>query len=407
MEAELLEIQNFLSQHPPFNELPEEVLQHVARHVEISYFREDTPIIHFGDQIHDLYVVRSGVVEVYRRKGELYNRLDQGALFGQMGLLTNNKVRFPAKATEDTLLYCIPEDIFQDLYENHDSFADFVEVQDNARLRQAISSSNEQNDLTTSKVRTLLSGEAPFVQKNETIQNAAIKMAEENVSSLLIIDTEVLEDDEDDSSSLLGIITDRDLCTRVLAAGLDPQDEVASVMTTEVISLDHNAYVYEAMLTMLRYNVHHLPVLKDKKPIGVIEATDIVRYESQNSLLLVSSIFQQQTIDDLASLSEQVKDSFVRLVNEDANSHMVGSAMSVIGRSFKQRILELAEEQFGQPPVPYCFLALGSMGRDEQLIVTDQESCFKACRPRSSLASISSFAESSIESFHSSMFFSV
>ncbi|GAA5647523.1 DUF294 nucleotidyltransferase-like domain-containing protein [Vibrio proteolyticus] len=373
MEAELLEIQNFLSQHPPFNELPEEVLQHVARHVEISYFREDTPIIHFGDQIHDLYVVRSGVVEVYRRKGELYNRLDQGALFGQMGLLTNNKVRFPAKATEDTLLYCIPEDIFQDLYENHDSFADFVEVQDNARLRQAISSSNEQNDLTTSKVRTLLSGEAPFVQKNETIQNAAIKMAEENVSSLLIIDTEVLDDDEDDSSSLLGIITDRDLCTRVLAAGLDPQDEVASVMTTEVISLDHNAYVYEAMLTMLRYNVHHLPVLKDKKPIGVIEATDIVRYESQNSLLLVSSIFQQQTIDDLASLSEQVKDSFVRLVNEDANSHMVGSAMSVIGRSFKQRILELAEEQFGQPPVPYCFLALGSMGRDEQLIVTDQD----------------------------------
>lgn len=373
MEAELLEIKNFLAQHPPFDELEDDVLNFVTKHVEISYYREDTPVIHFGDEIHDLYMVRSGVVEVYRRKGELYNRLDEGALFGQMGLLTNNKVRFPAKAIKDSLLYCIPEAVFQELYEKHESFADFVEVEDNARLRQTVSNSNEQNDLTTSKVRTLLTTEAPTIPKTESIQNAAIKMAEENVSSLLIIDPEVADDDEDDHNPLVGIITDRDLCTRVLAQGLDPNDDVSSVMTTEVISLDHNAYVYEAMLTMLRYNVHHLPVLKDKKPIGIIEATDIVRYESQNSLLLVSSIFQQQSIDELATLSEQVKDSFVRLVNEDANSHMVGSAMSVIGRSFKQRIIELAEEELGEPPVPYCFVALGSMGRDEQLLVTDQD----------------------------------
>ncbi|WP_100752745.1 MULTISPECIES: putative nucleotidyltransferase substrate binding domain-containing protein [Vibrio] len=373
MEAELLEIKNFLSQHPPFDELEDDVLNYITKNVEISYYREDTPVIHFGDEIHDLYVVRSGVIELYRRKGELYNRLDEGALFGQMGILTRNKVRFPAKAIKDSLLYCIPEAVFQELYENHESFADFVEVENNARLRNTVSNSNERNDLTTSKLRTLLSGEAPFIHKTESIQNAAIKMADENVSSLLIIDPNITDDDESDNNPLVGIITDRDLCTRVLAQGLDPGDDVASVMTTEVISLDYNAYVYEAMLTMLRYNVHHLPVLKDKKPIGIIEATDIVRYESQNSLLLVSSIFQQQSIEELATLAEQVKDSFVRLVNEDANSHMVGSAMSVIGRSFKQRIIELGEEELGEPPVPYCFVALGSMGRDEQLLVTDQD----------------------------------
>ncbi|KLN66517.1 DUF294 nucleotidyltransferase-like domain-containing protein [Vibrio sp. VPAP30] len=373
MEAELLEIKNFLSQHPPFDELEDDVLNYITKHVEISYYREDTPVIHFGDEIHDLYMVRSGVIEVYRRKGELYNRLDEGSLFGQMGLLTNNKVRFPAKAIKDSLLYCIPEAVFQELYDKHETFADFVEVEDTARLRQTVSNSNEQNDLTTSKVRTLLTSEAPTIPKSESIQNAAIKMAEENVSSLLIIDPDIAQDDEDDNNPLVGIITDRDLCTRVLAQGLDPSDDVSTVMTTELISLDHNAYVYEAMLTMLRYNVHHLPVLKDKQPIGIIEATDIVRYESQNSLLLVSTIFQQQSIEELSALSEQVKDSFVRLVNEDANSHMVGSAMSVIGRSFKQRIIELAEEELGEPPVPYCFVALGSMGRDEQLLVTDQD----------------------------------
>ncbi|MGL6056582.1 MAG: cyclic nucleotide-binding domain-containing protein, partial [Vibrio metschnikovii] len=90
MEAELIEIKNFLAQYPPFNELPESALNEAVHQVEIAYYRQDTPIIHAGDHIQDLYIVRSGVVEIYRRKGELYNRLSEGGLFGQMGLLTNN-----------------------------------------------------------------------------------------------------------------------------------------------------------------------------------------------------------------------------------------------------------------------------------------------------------------------------
>ncbi|WP_025520002.1 cyclic nucleotide-binding domain-containing protein, partial [Vibrio parahaemolyticus] len=222
-------------------------------------YRQDTPIIHFGDHIQDLFVVRSGVVEVYRRKGELYNRLDEGDLFGQMGLLTNNKVRFPVKAIEDTLLYCIPVEVFQEIYDNFDSFADFVEVENSARLRQTISENKDANDLTTSKVKTLLTGDAPTINRGQTIQQAAQLMAQDNISSLLIVDPDFVLDEDDPQSPVLGIITDRDLCTRVLAEGLSPQDDVSTVMTTEVISLDHNAYIYEAMLTMLRYNVHHLP----------------------------------------------------------------------------------------------------------------------------------------------------
>ncbi len=288
------------------------------------------------------------------------------------GLLMNNRIRMPAKAIEDTLLYCIPEDMFNSLYEEFDSFADFVEVEDSARLRSVVSTHTDANDLTTSKVRTLLTRDPFLIAKDESIQVAAQTMAEESTSSLLVTDPEAINDDED-GDRLVGIITDRDLCTRVLACGIDVSAPVSEVMTTEVISLDHNAYVFEAMLTMLRYNVHHLPVLRNKHPIGIIGLTDIVRYESQNSLLLVSTIFQQQSVEELQVLSEQVKDCFVRMVNEDANSHMVGSAMAVIGRSFKQRLLELAEEIQGPPPIPYCFLALGSMARDEQLIVTDQD----------------------------------
>ncbi|HCE4530655.1 TPA: cyclic nucleotide-binding/CBS domain-containing protein [Vibrio parahaemolyticus] len=372
MEAEQLEVLNFISQHPPFDELPEEQLKKIAIHAEVAYFRQGTDILKFGDTIRDLYMVRSGAVEIYRRKGELYNRIDAGGLFGQMGLLMNNRVRMPAKAIEDTLVYCIPENIFNELCDEFENFADFMELEDSARLRNAISSRSDGNDLTTAKARKILTRDPVTLEATASIQEAASLMAEENVTALLIVrPTEELTEEDDDQ--LLGILTDRDLCIRVLAQGIDTNISVSEVMSYDVVSLDYNAYVFEAMLTMLRYNVHHLPILKDKKPIGIIGMTDIVRYESQNSLLLVSSIFQQTSVEDLKQVSLQVKDCFVRMVNEDANAHMIGRAMSVIGSSFKQRLAELAEQELGPAPVPYCLVAMGSMARDEQLIVTDQD----------------------------------
>jgi len=371
MEVELLEIQNFISQHAPFDQLPEAALKEIAQSVEISYYRADSMVIEFGNKINELYIIRSGVVEVYRRTGELYNRLDQGSLFGQMGLLTNNKVRFPVKSVKDTLLYCIPQALFHDYCERYDTFADFMEVEGTTRLKQAVEEFNDDaSSLTSSKVKTLLSREFIRLANITSIQSVAMTMADENVSAVLIYDPTL---SDEDGNSFVGITTEHDLCAKVIATGLNVESPVSEVMSTELVSLDHNAYISEAMLLMLRHNVHHLPILKNKQPIGLIEVADIIRYESQNSLLFVSSIFQQQNINDLVLLSKQLKPCFVRMVNEDANSHMIGRAMSEIGRSFKQRLIELAEDEFGPPPVPYCFLALGSMARDEQLIVTDQD----------------------------------
>ncbi|MCV5856750.1 CBS domain-containing protein, partial [Escherichia coli] len=73
------------------------------------------------------------------------------------------------------------------------------------------------------------------MNRGQTIQQAAQLMAQDNISSLLIVDPDFVRDEDDPQSPVLGIITDRDLCTRVLAEGLSPQDDVSTVMTTEVI----------------------------------------------------------------------------------------------------------------------------------------------------------------------------
>ncbi|WP_286221515.1 putative nucleotidyltransferase substrate binding domain-containing protein [Marinobacter apostichopi] len=367
MQAELIDIRNHMANYPPFDEMSEELLDRVVGTIEVEYFRAGTSILEFGKANHWLYYIRSGAVEIYRRSGELYNRIGEGEMFGQFGLLMHQKVRFPAKALEDTLIYRFPEEIFRLLFENDDNFADFVEVEDNSRLRSALSRREKSNELMTSKVTRLITREPVSAPCTVRLQEAARIMTDQGVSALLLME------ENKGHTDLKGIITDRDLRTRALSEALPSETPISDIMSEDLITIRDTAFIFEAMLTMLHNNVHHLPVMDKHEVRGVIALSDIVKYESQSSLYLVSNIYHQQDVRGLQKISRDVRDSFVRMVNEDANSHMIGSAMAGIGRSFTQRLLELGEEKLGPPPVPYCFMALGSMARDEQLVVTDQD----------------------------------
>ncbi len=367
MQAELIDIRNHMANYPPFDEMPEELLDRVVGTIEVEYFRAGTSILEFGKPNHWLYYIRSGAVEIYRRSGELYNRIGEGEMFGQFGLLMHQKVRFPAKALEDTLIYRFPEEIFRLLFESDDNFADFVEVEDNSRLRSALSRREKSNELMTSRVTRLITREPVSAPCTVRLQEAARIMTDQGVSALLLME------ENKGHTDLKGIITDRDLRTRALSEALPSETPICDIMSEDLITIRDNAFIFEAMLTMLHNNVHHLPVMDKHEVRGVIALSDIVKYESQSSLYLVSNIYHQQDVRGLQKISRDVRDSFVRMVNEDANSHMIGSAMAGIGRSFTQRLLELGEEKLGPPPVPYCFMALGSMARDEQLVVTDQD----------------------------------
>ena len=366
MEVEQLEILTFLKDHVPFRWLPDDELTKVATQIDVSYFRAGATILEVGQTNSDLHIVRSGAVEIYLRNGELYNRLGEGGMFGQQSVLTKSPVRFPTKALDDTLIYFIPYALFIDLFDRYERFSDFVELENNKRLSHTVTRRQDANELMTSPVSKLITREQVAISEMASVKDAAFRMTEEDVSCLLVVDAL-------DATAMIGIMTDRDLRTRVIAQGLQYDTLVRDIMTPAPITIDASHFVFEAMLTMLTHNVHHLPVLHSGKPVGVIGISDIIRYESHNSLFVVSSIFEAQSVDEISALIPDIHASFNRMVNEDANSHMIGSAMSVIGRSIKQRLLALAEEQFGAPPIPYCFLALGSMARDEQLMLTDQD----------------------------------
>ncbi|MDA7086839.1 DUF294 nucleotidyltransferase-like domain-containing protein [Pseudomonas sp. SA3-5] len=366
MQIELIEIRDHLQRFPPFDGLPDDTLDEIARQVEVGYFKAGSDILSFGAEIHALHYIRSGAVEIYRRTGALYNRLTEGDVFGQFGLLRGHKVRLPARAIEDSLIYFIPGHLFEQLCEAHDFFADFVEAEGQSRLQSAVESQGNASELMKIKVRKLVSRRTVSVPLGTTVQQAARVMTEHSVSSLVILGPPP-------GQVMAGITTDRDLRTRVLAEGLALDTPVDRVMSPNPITINADDSVFEAMLCMLRHNIHHLPVVYRQRTVGVINLSDIIKYESQSSLYLVNNIFNKQSVAELQALVPDLRATFLRMVNDEATAHMIGSAMSGIGRSLTQRLLELAEQELGPPPVPYCFMALGSMARDEQLIVTDQD----------------------------------
>ena len=370
MHVELIEIRDHFSRFAPFDDLPEEVLDDLARQVQVRYFKAGTPILHQNDDITELHYIRSGAVEIYARNGELFNRLGEGDIFGQSSLRRGGRVRFPAKALEDTLIYFIPGELFSRLCDQYDHLADFVDTEGAKRLRSAVQPHGRASELVKVRVNKLVSRPPVMLDAESSIHRAAAVMTEQSVSALLITEPDA---EQPALQRVVGIITDRDFRTRVVSEALPPETPLRNIMTVDPVTLQVNASVLEAILCMLRHNIHHLPILQRRRPVGLINLADVIRYQSQSSLYLVNDIFNRTSISELQDLLPGVRETFVRMVEDEASARMIGSALSSIGRSFIQRLVDLAEQELGPPPVPYSFMALGSMARDEQLIVTDQD----------------------------------
>lgn len=369
MQIELIEIRDHLSRHAPFEDLPDETLDDIAQHVQVRYFKAGTPILENGEPVEELHYIRSGAVEIFLRSGELFNRLGEGDIFGQTSLRRSRTVRFPATALEDTLIYFIPATLFEHLSNTYDSFADFVDTEGSGRLKSAVQTQGRTSELLKVRVNKLISRPPVMLDMHSSIHRAAAVMTEQSVSALLITDTPA----GDASPRVVGIITDRDFRTRVVSEARRPETPISEIMSCDPITLQHTDSVLEAILRMLRHNLHHLPVLNRGRPVGLINLADVLQYQSRNSLYLVNDIFKRPSVKSLQSLLPQVQAIFVQMVEDEANAHLIGSAMSSIGRAFIQRLLDLAHDEFGPPPVPYCFMVMGSMARDEQSIVTDQD----------------------------------
>jgi len=363
MEIELIEIRDFLARTAPFHALPEGVLGSIAPAICIRYLRRGSAFPPADAEQSFLYVVRSGAVELREADGELAEKLSEGGLYSGACHLLDASAGMTGRVVEDSLLYLLPCDVLRQLCATFEVCSRFFSESLHQRIQLALCNSREEQDhglaALTVPVGQLLRCGPVCVPPTTSIREAAGVMAQHQVSSVLVVQGE----------TLIGLVTDRDLRNRCVAAGLSFELPVEQIMTRELHTASSDTLVIEALNRMAGLRVNHLPVVDAGRPVGMLSVGDLARHQSANAAFLTVDIRKAETVEQLAAIAARLPQLQVLL----PNARQIGLAVSSIADGLTQRLLSLAEARLGPPPVPYAWLTGGSQARREQTAHSDQD----------------------------------
>jgi CBS domain-containing protein len=360
ISPELLAIHDFIRECLPFDQLPDSIIEKVLSDIEVSYHSKGSQ---FGQQdlAGGLRILRSGAAELRCANDLLLDRLAEGDSFNLMGLNTEQP-GIKATLIEDTLLYTLPEIPYQKLRSNYRAFDRFFSSQRSRRVRRAARHEPVPNDMMR-PLSDLMSNELLAVEPSTSIQQTAALMTQRRFSSVL-----VMIDDH-----LIGIVTDRDIRSRAVAKGMELQQPVTAIMTTDPLTLPPTFSIFDATLFMTQRGIHHIPIMADERVVGIITASDLMLARKDDPVFLVQHIGRQTSTAELKKVVAVMPDLLVQWVNAGIRSYQLSHVLTALSDAITVRLIELAIDQLGPAPVPFCWLGFGSQGRKEQLLGADQD----------------------------------
>jgi CBS domain-containing protein len=353
----------FLGLHPPFDAVGADELARVAAVTELEKSPAGQTIFSQGTgPVEYLRVVRAGSVEVIH-DGTVLDLLGPGELFGHASMLSGLPTGFEARAAEDTLCYRIPAGVISPLLARPD-FLRFI-------ARSIVGSTLPRGperappaDPVQRRVATLIRTAPVLCSGEEPIREAAKRMTAEGASAVLVR-----------SGGTLGIVTDRDLRSRVVATGTSPDAPVSAIMTTPVHTVRSDSLGGDVLLDMLDRGVHHVPVVSPSgEVLGVVDDGDLIAAEARKPFLLRRAIGLASSPADLASAAAGVRPMIIALHDARVAAEHIAAIRSVVLDALTRRLLELAVSDAGPPPAPFTWFALGSLARREAVPSSDVDS---------------------------------
>lgn len=374
----------------PFNTLDDATLSRLATHCRVDFYPKGTRLLTAGEtDITHLYLIQRGGVKAFIEddQGEitLKDFRGEGAYVGALGIIRGAPANLNIETVEDTFCFLLPREIFLELVEETPSFAQFYlksfseKIVNTAynELRHHKLSRRSGDDLYLFSVRVGdLVKTLRKVPSDSSIQEAAASMVEFKVGSLLIHDPA-------DEDNIVGIVTDRDLRGKVVAAGLDFDQPVKTIMSGPVQSVLSQSLCFDVLLKMMETGIHHLAVERGERVIGVVTSHDIMLLQGHSPYYLFKEIRGQEKISGLYDLAQKIPEVIRGLINEGAKAGNITQMIAILNDHILERMLTLLEAELGPPPVSYCWLLMGSEGRREQTFKTDQDNAILYADPQS------------------------
>ncbi|MGO8893635.1 MAG: putative nucleotidyltransferase substrate binding domain-containing protein [Streptosporangiaceae bacterium] len=357
------DIAGFLGSFPPFDAVGADDLARIAAVAETEVVPKGKTIFSQGaGPVEYLWVVRSGSVEIIH-DGRVLDLLGPGELFGHASMISGLPTGFEARAAEDTVCYRIPADVMRPLL----ALPDVLRFLARSIVQQAVTTApagHSGADPVQSRVGTLIRTPPLVCQGSEPIREAAKRMTAEGASAVLV-----------PHGRTFGIVTDRDLRSRVIAADLSPDAPVSAIMTEPAYTVTADRLGGDVLLDMLERNVHHIPVLSPSgEVLGVVDDGDLVAAEARKPLLLRRAIALAESPADLTAVAAGLTPMIIALHDARVAAEHVAAVRSVVLDALTRRLVELAVRDAGDPPVPFTWFALGSLARHEAVPSSDVDS---------------------------------
>ena len=350
-------IRELLAHTHPYDSLPAEALDSLAKAVTRKDLPAGAAIFTQGAPLKALYLIIRGRVDITDDSGVVLSILGPRNSFGERGPMRDGYAATTATTAEDTDLLAIPAATFRVLVAEHPGVARFFDRTRPARAKR--------QDLATMSLADMMTRNPRQVSPDTPILAAAQDMRDHGVSSLMITEGDALK----------GIVTTRDLTNKALAQGLPHDTPVSQVMTADPLALPPSALVSDVLHAMVERRITHMPVVEAGKLVGILTQTDLTRFQATSSAALIQEIADAQCSADLARSVGRIPQLLVQLVGAHNAHQVVTRLITDVGDATTRRMLAMAEEKLGPPPVPYLWLACGSQGRQEQTGVSDQDNC--------------------------------
>jgi CBS domain-containing protein len=357
---ELEAVAEFLRGSLPFNELDDAALGQAVAALKASYHPHGTRF-DAASEPTGLRILRSGAVDIRDRENKLLDRLGEGESF-HIGGLNVERGEVVATVIEDALVYRLPDEDYQALRRAHRAFDRYFSGQRSRRLRRAARYQPEPN-LMLAPVSSVMTRDLLTVPPEVSVHQVAVAMAHRRVSSAFVVEDEVL----------IGIVTDRDLRTRVVAEKRPPDTPLRDVMTANPETIDAGDSLFETTLLMTRRGFHHLPVLEAGRLAGIVTTSDLILARKDDPVYLVQHISRQADVDGIRELLTGMPNLMVHWVNGGMRARQVSQILTAISDAVAVRLIQLAEEALGPAPGPWAWLGFGSQARAEQLLGADQD----------------------------------
>ncbi len=235
------------------------------------------------------------------------------------------------------------------------------------------------------RINELMSSPVATCHLSDTVTEVARTMGLRNISAVIVVN---------DQNEPVGLITEKRLVAGLIA---EPKDilscRVETVMDSNMVTLPPDAYLHHALLSVIKEGVKHLAVVEEKKLVGIVTLMDLVKARSAGTLWVARNIETQRTLTGLIETGREVDLLLSALVAEKAPVPVLFEIMSEMHSRLTRQVIILCEEEmeregYSSPPVPYCWLNLGSAGRGEQTLRTDQDNSIVYADPPDGKATV-------------------